>query len=62
MEQKKRRIMVSITPEIAQGLDDVKREQFYNKPYSEVFRYVFSLGLKAANAREKAEKECFKVS
>ena len=43
-----RRIMVSIPPDLEQGLDSLKREKFYNKPYSEVFRYVFALGLKAA--------------
>ena len=34
-----RRIMVSIPPDLEQGLDSLKREKFYNKPYSEVFRY-----------------------
>lgn len=55
-----RRIMVSVTPELEQGLDALKREKFYNKPYSEVFRYVFALGLKAAE--EKTEKECCEAS
>lgn len=48
-----KRIMVSITPELGQKLDMIKKEHFYDKSYSEVFRYIFSLGLKAA----KEEKE-----
>lgn len=55
-----RRIMVSIPPDLEQGLDSLKREKFYNKPYSEVFRYVFALGLKAAE--EKTKKECREAS
>lgn len=52
-----KRVMVSITPDLEQGLDAIKREQFYNKPYSEVYRYVFALGLKAAAVHEKATKK-----
>ena len=55
-----RRIMVSIPPDLEQGLDSLKREKFYNKPYSEVFRYVFALGLNAAE--EKTKKECREAS
>lgn len=53
-----KRVMVSITPELEKGLDNLKREKFYDKPYAEVYRYVFSLGLKAEQEKEKmAEKE-----
>lgn len=52
-----KRVMVSITPELEEGLDAVKKDQFYNKPYSEVYRYIFSLGLEVAKEQEKAAKE-----
>ena len=48
-----KRVMVSITPELEKGLDRLKREQFYDKPYAEVYRYVFSLGLKAAQEKKE---------
>lgn len=51
-----KRVMVSITPELEEGLDAVKRDQFYNKPYSEVYRYIFSLGLEVAREQEKVIK------
>ena len=57
MATKMKRVMVSITPDLEKGLDNVKKEQFYNKPYSEVYRYIFALGLKAASVQEKAAKE-----
>lgn len=52
-----KRVMVSITPDLERGLDAVKKEQFYNKPYSEVYRYIFALGLKAAAVQKIMVKE-----
>ncbi len=57
MATEMKRIMVSITPDLEKGLDAIKRELFYNKPYSEVYRYVFALGLKAASVQGKATKK-----
>lgn len=64
MAAEMKRVMVSITPDLEKGLDAIKREKFYNKPYSELYRYVFALGLKAASEQEKAAKEsrCERVS
>lgn len=64
MATKMKRVMVSISPDLEQGLDAVKQEQFNDKPYSEVCRYLFALGLKAASANENAatEKRCERVS
>jgi len=47
-----KRVMVSVSPELEQKLDIIKKKWFYNKPYSEVFRYIFSRGLKAAREAE----------
>jgi len=55
MSTEMKRVMVSITPDLEQGLDAIKREQFYNKPYSKVYRYIFALGLKAAADHKKVK-------
>lgn len=53
-----KRVMVSITPEIEQRLDAVKKEKFYNKPYADVYRYILSLGLEEIRRQEqKTEKD-----
>ena len=52
-----KRVMVSITPDLEQGLDAIKRGQFYNRPYAEVYRYIFALGLNAASAHTEDAKE-----
>lgn len=59
-----KRVIVSISPDLEQGLDTVKRERFYNKTYSEVYRYILALGLKVAYTQEKAAKgsSCEKAS
>lgn len=55
MKAKMKRFMVSITPDLEQDLDELKKERFYNKPYSEVYRYVLAQGLKAVATQKKAE-------
>ncbi|MEG1761439.1 MAG: hypothetical protein RR115_08610 [Hydrogenoanaerobacterium sp.] len=50
-----KRVMVSITPELEEGLDAVKKDQFYNKPYSEVYRYIFSLGLEVVKEQKNID-------
>ena len=49
-----KRVMLSISPDLEQELDVIKKEQFYNKSYAELYRYVLALGLKAATAKENA--------
>lgn len=53
-----KRVMLSITPELEKGLNDVKKESFYDKPFSEVYRYIFSLGLEAAKKQENQSEKC----
>ena len=48
MEAETKRVMLSITPEMADGIDKLKKEQFYDKPYSDLLRYLISRGLEAA--------------
>lgn len=59
MSTKMKRVMLSITPELEQGLNVVKKESFYDKPFSEVYRYIFALGLEAAKKKEnQLENSC----
>jgi len=45
-----KRLQICITPEIEAGAEELKKNKFYNKPYSEVYRYLLSEGLKKVNA------------
>ena len=40
-----KRFMLYITPEMEADTDELKRKIFYNKPYSELYRCLLSLGL-----------------
>ncbi|MCL2045123.1 MAG: hypothetical protein FWG88_01895 [Oscillospiraceae bacterium] len=53
-----KRFMLYITPDIEAGADELKRKLFYNKPYSELYRCLLSLGLETANngSYEKKKK------
>lgn len=44
-----KRFMLCITPEIEAGAEELKKTEFYDKPYSEVYRHLLSLGLQTAN-------------
>lgn len=45
MINKMERLMVSIPAEVKNELDTIKRQQFYDKPYAELYRYIIHLGL-----------------
>ena len=49
MPTEMKRFMLYITPEIEAGADELKRKVFYDKPYSELYRCLLSLGLQSAN-------------
>lgn len=51
-----KRTMVTLKSEWEPELDQLKKEQFYNKTQSEMFRYIISRGLEVLKA-EKAEKD-----
>ena len=40
-----KRFMLCVTPEIEAAAEELKKTEFYDKPYSEVFRHLLSLGL-----------------
>jgi hypothetical protein len=47
-----KRFMLYITPDIEAGADDLKRRVFYDKPYSELYRFLLTLGLEEVNNTE----------
>lgn len=51
-----KKIPLSLPPEIEQEIRSVKKDSFYDRPFSEVYRYIIELGLKAA-AEGKGEEE-----
>lgn len=49
------RLMVSIPTDVKNEIDSVKRKDFYDKPYAELYRYIIRLGL--SKMRETAEDQ-----
>lgn len=39
------RLMVSIPTDVKNEIDAVKQKDFYDKPYSELYRYIIRMGL-----------------
>lgn len=48
------RFTLSITPDIAQKAEAFKKDTFYDKPYSEMYRQLIQLGME--KLEEKAAK------
>lgn len=47
-----KRISVTIPNELEKDLDELKKERFYNKPQSEMLRYLIRLGLQKSREIE----------
>jgi len=47
------RITVSLPKELQQQIEQLKKEQFYNLPYSELYRQAIILGIKAMETKSK---------
>ncbi len=48
--------MVSIPTDVKSEIDVVKQQDFYNKPYAELYRHIIRMGL--TKMRETAGKNC----
>lgn len=46
MEEKTRRIYVSVDAELEKRLDQLKKTEYYAKPHSEMLRDLIELGLR----------------
>ncbi|ODM03174.1 hypothetical protein [Eisenbergiella tayi] len=55
-----RRMSVTILPEWEHDLDNLKREKFYDKPRSEMIRFLIQLGLEKSKQKtpDDREQEC----
>jgi hypothetical protein len=42
-----KRFTITVTSDIEQCVEELKRGEFYNKPYSELYRYIISAGVLA---------------
>lgn len=50
-----KRVMLSLPKDLASETDEVKRHQFYDKPYSEMYRYLLQRGLDALKAEQPSK-------
>ncbi|MCL2498212.1 MAG: hypothetical protein FWF06_06355 [Symbiobacteriaceae bacterium] len=41
-----KRFTLTVTPETVQYLDELKQKEFYDKPYSAMYRYIIDMGIK----------------
>ncbi len=47
MSTSKKRLSITLQPEWEPVMDKLKKDKFYDKPYSNVIRHLIELGLKA---------------
>lgn len=48
------RFTLSITPDIAQKAEAFKKDTFYDKPYSEMYRQFIQLGMEKLEEKRQA--------
>lgn len=51
-----KRLMLTIPEELKQEVDKVKQQEFYDKSYAELYRYIIRLGLDKACDEQKYKK------
>ena len=56
MEKKKLRFSLTVPEEIAEEAEKLKKEIYYNKSYSEMYRQLIELGLKEMEKKKKKKK------
>lgn len=63
MPTKDKRFMLTVPEDIEADAAVVKRELFYDKPYSEMYRQLIRMGLDALKAEKAAnEQRCERAS
>lgn len=53
MANKIKRIMITFPPDIENELMKLKKEEFFNSPYTKMIQYVVALGLEAHKNKRK---------
>ena len=56
MEEKTRRIYVSVDEELEKKLDRLKKTEYYAKPHAEMLRDLIELGLEQKSTSPRKEK------
>jgi len=52
-----KRFTLTVTPEIEQGVEELKQRYFYNKPYSELYRHIINAGVSAIKSGAYQQKD-----
>ena len=52
------RLMVSIPEDVKSEIDAVKQQEFYDKPYAELYRHIIRLGLEKMRETAGSENRC----
>jgi len=52
-----KRFTISVTPEMEKSIEKLKKSEFYNKPYSEMYRYILNAGILAIKDVSEQQKE-----
>jgi len=52
-----KRFTLTVTPEIEQGVEELKQSDFYNRPYSELYRHIINAGVSAIKNGEYKQKD-----
>ena len=47
------RFMLTITPDMVQRADVLKKSDYYDKPYAEMFRQLISIGMDTLEAQKR---------
>ena len=52
-----KRLSLAVTPEVEQKFDELKQKMFYNRSYSEMYRYILSSGINAVKSGAASKKK-----
>lgn len=52
-----KRFMLTVAPEMERTLDELKQKMFYNKSYSEMYRYILEVGMSAIKSSDFERQE-----
>lgn len=51
-----KRLMISIPADIENEINNIKQKEYYNKPYSELYRQIIRLGLDKMRESQSQKK------
>ena len=54
-----KRFTLTVTPEIKEKLDELKKSEFYDRPHADMYRSVIDAGLLAIKSGLKQQSETF---